>query len=55
MPVDLNELQKKLKKQRNVGVTRDGRLTPADPRNDGNQSDFKDNTTLEPKRFFFNN
>ncbi len=54
MPVDLNELQRKLKKQRNIGVTRDGKLTPSDPRNDGTEKGSGENTTLEPKRFFEN-
>jgi len=52
MPIDLNELQRKLQEQRNVGVTRDGRLTPINPRNNGIQQPDKDKTTLEPKRFF---
>jgi hypothetical protein len=52
MSVDLNELQKKLKKQRNIGVNREGRLTPTDPKNDGTENSLKENTTLEPKRFF---
>jgi hypothetical protein len=52
MPIDLNELQRKLKQQQNVGVGRDGRMTPNDPKNDGKENSSKDNTTLEPKRFF---
>ncbi len=35
MAVDLNEVAEKMKKQQNIGVTRDGRLVEKDPRNDG--------------------
>ena len=53
MPVDLNKLAEKLKQQRSVGVTRDGRLMDKDPRNDGNRNGpFNTGTTLKPKRFF---
>jgi hypothetical protein len=50
MAVDLNALAAKLKQQKNIGVSRDGRLVERDPNNDGarNSSGF---TTLEPKRF----
>lgn len=50
--MDLNELGRKLKEQRNVGVLKDGKLTPQDPRNSGNRDNPKGGTTLEPKRFF---
>ena len=50
--VDLNELAKKLKKQKSVGVARDGRLVSENPRNDGTSEDPDGKTTLEPKRFF---
>jgi hypothetical protein len=53
MAIDLNKLAEKLKQQRNVGVTRDGRLTDQDPRNDGNRNESSNTgTTLNPKRFF---
>ena len=49
--VDLNQLAERLKQQKPVGVSRDGRLIQTDPRNDGTRSD-ESATTLEPKRFF---
>ena len=52
MAVDLNKLAEKLKQQRNVGVTRDGRLMEKDPQNDGSQGSSQEGTTLTPKRFF---
>ena len=52
MPIDLNELQRRLRQQNNVGVSRDGMLVPTDPRNDGNGSNSRGVTTLEPKKFF---
>jgi hypothetical protein len=53
MAVDLNKLAEKLKQQRNVGVTRDGRLMDKDPRNDGDRTGSSPTgTTLNPKRFF---
>lgn len=52
MAVDLNELAEKLKKQKNVGVNKDGQLTTNDPKNKGLEKDTKGNTTLEPQRFF---
>ena len=52
MAVDLNKLAEKLKQQRNVGVTRDGRLIEKDPQNDGTRSNPSNATTLEPKRFY---
>lgn len=52
MAVDLNKLAQKLKQQRNVGVSRDGRLIERDPQNDGSQSNPSNVTTLEPKRFY---
>ena len=51
MPIDLNELQRKLKQQRGVGVSPNGQLTPTNPRNDGTKSG-NGTTTLEPKRFY---
>ena len=52
MSVDLNKLAEKLKKQREMGVAQDGRLTPTNPKNDGSKD--KSHTTLEPQRFFVN-
>jgi len=53
MAIDLNKLAEKLKEQRNVGVTRDGRLIDRDPRNDGSQRPPPSSgTTLTPKRFY---
>lgn len=52
MAVDLNKLAEKLKQQRNVGVTRDGRLSDRDPRDDGSHGQPPNGTTLTPKRFF---
>lgn len=56
MPVDLNKIAEKLKKQRGIGVTRDGRLTDNNPENDGsgNTQDSENVTTLKPQRFFSN-
>ena len=55
MAVDLNKAAEKLRRQHNVGVTRDGRIVERDPRNDGSsQSDANRGTTLEPKRFSSN-
>ena len=51
MTVDLNKLGDKLRKQRNVGVTRDGGLTNVDPGNDGSRENTNA-TTLKPQRFF---
>ena len=54
MAVDLNEVAEKMKKQQNIGVTRDGRLVEKDPRNDGtSRSNANEGTTLETKRFGF--
>ena len=51
--IDLNELQRKLQEQRNIGVAKDGRLIPTDPKNDGTEVNPKaEGTTLEPKKFF---
>lgn len=52
MAVDLNKLAQKLKEQRKIGVTKDGKLTTKDPRNDGNHPPTANGTTLTPKRFF---
>jgi hypothetical protein len=52
MAVDLAKLAEKLKQQRNVGVSRDGRLTERDPNNDGTQRSLTNYSTLEPKRFY---
>ena len=49
--VDLNQLAERLKQQKPIGVTRDGALTPTNPRNDGSRPNTS-GTTLEPKRFF---
>ena len=52
MAVDLNQLAEKLKRQKNVGVNRNGQLTQVNPRNDGSQSNANGDSTLETKRFF---
>ena len=52
MAIDLNKMAEKLKKQREVGVGRDGKLTDKNPSNDGTNEDKKGNTTLRPQRFF---
>lgn len=53
MAIDLNQIAEKLKKQKNIGVTRDGRLINKDPKTEGEQENPHGNTVLEPKRFFF--
>lgn len=50
MSVDLNKLAEKLKDQRNVRVTRDGRLVDSDK--DNSQINSQNTTQLTPKRFF---
>ena len=52
MAVDLNAVAQKLKEQRQLGVSKDGRLIEQDPNNDGSNSYNYSGTTLEPKRFF---
>ena len=52
MAVDLNKVAEKLKQQRNIGVTKDGRLIERDPQNDGSQNLPQEVTTLTPQRFF---
>ncbi len=54
MAVDLNKVAQKLREQRGLGVTRDGRLTDNNPDNDGTRREINNTTTLEPKRFFQN-
>ena len=51
MSVDLNKIAEKSKRLRNIGVSRDGKLSTRDPGNDGSK-DNADATTLETKRFF---
>jgi hypothetical protein len=51
MSIDLNKIREKLRNQSNVNVTKDGRITPQDPHNDGTRRNLAGNTTLEPKRF----
>ncbi len=51
MAVDLNKIAEKSKRLRNIGVTKDAKLTTNDPRNDGSKEN-SDATTLETKRFF---
>ena len=51
MAVDLNKLAEKLRRQNNIGVTRDGRLIERDPKNDGTKNAQSSYTTLEPQRF----
>jgi len=52
MSIDLNKMAEKLKKQREVGVSRDGKLTDKNPSNEGTDEDKKGHTTLKPQRFF---
>ena len=52
MSIDLNKMAEKLKKQREIGVSRDGKLTDKNPSNDGTDEGKKGNTTLTPQRFF---
>ena len=52
MAVDLNEVAEKMRNQKNLGVTRDGRVVERDPRNDGtSRNNPNEGTTLETKRF----
>lgn len=50
--VDLNKIAEKLKKQKTMGVTREGKLTESNPYNKGEKAAEGSATTLEPKRFF---
>ena len=52
MEVDLNRVAEKLKKQKPMGVSRDGTLKEDNPHNDGSRESKKGDTTLEPRRFF---
>lgn len=52
MAVDLNKLAEKLKQQRTVYVTRDGRLMDQEPKNNGYENNPGDYTTLVPQRFY---
>jgi hypothetical protein len=52
MAVDLNKVAEKLKKQRTLGVDRDGSLTDVNPMDDRAQENNKDLTTLIPQKFF---
>ena len=52
MSVDLNKMAEKLRRQREVGVSRDGKLIDKNPSNDGTEEDKKGHTTLRPQRFF---
>ena len=54
MALDLNRIAEKLKRQRDLGVNRDGTLQESNPVNDGTKEDnnSKGRTTLSPKRFF---
>lgn len=52
MSVDLNRLSEKLKRQKPVGVNREGQLTEQNPDNDGSRESRRGRTTLHPKRFF---
>jgi hypothetical protein len=53
MAVDLNEVARKLQQQKGLGVNQNGVLTPTNPENDGTKARSTGSTTLEPKRFFF--
>lgn len=52
MPVDLNAVRDKLKRQKPIGLSRDGKLTDKDPGNDGTSANSNGQTTLQPQRFF---
>ncbi len=52
MSVDLNKIREKLKKQRPIGLTKEGQLTDKDPHNDGTEENSNGQTTLTPQRFF---
>lgn len=52
MAVDLNKVAEKLRRQKSLGVTRDGSLREQDPNNDGSRQSRQGLTTLSPKRFF---
>lgn len=49
--VDLNKLSEKLTKQKPVGVSPIGKLTPHNPKNDGTRESANGDSTLEPRRF----
>lgn len=51
-PIDLNQIADKLKKNRGLGVTKNGQLINKDPKTEGEQENPQGTTTLEPKRFF---
>jgi hypothetical protein len=49
---DLNEIRKKLKQQRPMGVTKDGDMVETNPNNKGDKPNAEGVTTLEPNRFY---
>lgn len=56
MALDFNKVANKLKKRKNLGVTKDGKLNERDPFNNGNSNieNSQEATTLKPERFFVN-
>ncbi|MBT6562550.1 MAG: hypothetical protein HON76_08485 [Candidatus Scalindua sp.] len=52
MALDINKAKKKLKKQRPMGVSLDGKLTEENPRNDGTDEHKQGHTTLLPQKHF---
>lgn len=48
MALDMQKIRQKLQTQRPVGVDRQGRISPQDPRNDGTRDDRRGRTTLIP-------
>ena len=52
MTVDLNQLAERLKQQRTVSVTRDGRLIDREPKIKDNEDNHGEYTTLVPQRFY---
>ena len=49
---DFNRIADSLKKQRPIGVTKEGQLVERNPNNDGLREDSKGFTTLKPEKFF---
>ncbi len=49
---DLNKIAEKLKKQKNVGVDKNGQLKEKDPFNNGDMGNSQGATTLMPEKFF---
>lgn len=49
---DLNKIRDKVKRQKNVGVDKNGQLKEKDPINNGDMENSQGVTTLKPERFF---